>query len=132
MHTLPTDPRRPSSAPTFPDATARVSIDLDITGMTCASCAARVEKKLNKVPGVTASVNYATNRAHVLAPPGTAPDSLIPVVEATGQAFASGNGAMPRMSAWKYSMVPTSNGTRPRARIAAILSSASRRKRPAE
>jgi Cu+-exporting ATPase len=88
MHTLPTDPRRPSSAPTFPDATARVSIDLDITGMTCASCAARVEKKLNKVPGVTASVNYATNRAHVLAPPGTAPDSLIQVVEATGYGAA--------------------------------------------
>lgn len=62
----------------------RVSIELDISGMTCASCAARVEKKLNKVDGVQASVNYATERAHVLAPPGVATDDLIKVVEATG------------------------------------------------
>ena len=62
----------------------RVSIELDISGMTCASCAARVEKKLNKVDGVQASVNYATERAHVLVPPEVATDDLIKVVEATG------------------------------------------------
>jgi len=42
-----------------------VDVDLDITGMTCASCATRVERKLNKIPGVAASVNYATEKARV-------------------------------------------------------------------
>jgi len=40
-------------------------LDFDVTGMTCAACAARIERKLNKLDGVTASVNYATERAHV-------------------------------------------------------------------
>jgi Cu+-exporting ATPase len=40
-------------------------VDLSIGGMTCASCAARVEKKLNKLDGVTATVNYATEKARV-------------------------------------------------------------------
>ena len=41
------------------------SVELDIGGMTCASCAARVEKKLNRMDGVTATVNYATEKAKV-------------------------------------------------------------------
>ena len=41
------------------------NIQLDIGGMTCASCANRIEKKLNRLDGVTASVNYATERARV-------------------------------------------------------------------
>ena len=41
------------------------SVDLDITGMTCASCANRIERKLNKLDGVRATVNYATERATV-------------------------------------------------------------------
>ncbi|MFD0483969.1 heavy metal translocating P-type ATPase [Kineococcus sp. GCM10028916] len=52
--------------------------------MTCASCANRVEKKLNRMPGVEASVNYATEKAHVLLPVGTAVEAAIEVVEATG------------------------------------------------
>ncbi|MEK6345690.1 MAG: HAD-IC family P-type ATPase, partial [Curtobacterium sp.] len=40
-------------------------VELDITGMTCASCANRIERKLGKLPGVTATVNYATERAQV-------------------------------------------------------------------
>ena len=40
-------------------------VDLDVTGMTCASCANRIERKLNKMDGVTASVNYATEKAHI-------------------------------------------------------------------
>ena len=44
-------------------------IELEITGMTCASCAARIEKRLNRIDGVTASVNYATERAAVAYPP---------------------------------------------------------------
>jgi len=50
---------------------ARNAIELQIGGMTCASCAARIEKKLNRMPGVEASVNYATERARVLLPEGT-------------------------------------------------------------
>ncbi|MGD8216390.1 heavy metal translocating P-type ATPase [Aestuariimicrobium sp. Y1814] len=67
-----------------PATDTRESIELDISGMTCASCAARVEKKLNKVDGVQASVNYATERAHVLAPGTISVDDLIAVVEKTG------------------------------------------------
>ncbi len=59
-------------------------IDLKVTGMTCASCAARIEKKLNKLPGVVATVNYATETAHVEAPQGVSVDELVAVVEATG------------------------------------------------
>ena len=59
-------------------------VDLDIGGMTCASCAARVEKKLNRMPGVTATVNYATERAHVALPEGLTISDAIATVEATG------------------------------------------------
>ena len=45
--------------------TTTTPVDLAVTGMTCASCAARIEKKLNKVPGVVATVNYMTETAHV-------------------------------------------------------------------
>ena len=50
------------------------AVDLQIGGMTCASCAARIEKKLNRMPGVEASVNYATEKAHVVLPAGTEVD----------------------------------------------------------
>ncbi|WP_432497997.1 heavy metal translocating P-type ATPase [Kineococcus gypseus] len=56
--------------------------------MTCASCAARVEKKLNRMPGVEASVNYATERARVALPEGTGVAEAIAVVEATGYTAA--------------------------------------------
>ena len=45
-------------------------VELPITGMTCASCANRIERKLNKLDGVTASVNYATEKARVEFDPG--------------------------------------------------------------
>jgi len=60
------------------------AVDLQIGGMTCASCAARIEKKLNRMPGVQASVNYATEKAHVLLPDGTEVAAAIATVEATG------------------------------------------------
>jgi len=60
------------------------SVELRITGMTCASCAARVERTLNKVDGVSASVNYATEKASVSYPDGLAPAELIEVVESAG------------------------------------------------
>jgi Cu+-exporting ATPase len=59
-------------------------IELDIQGMTCASCAARIERRLNKLDGVTASVNYATEKATVHAPPHVAHDALVDEVKAAG------------------------------------------------
>lgn len=60
------------------------SVDLEIGGMTCASCAMRIEKKLNRLDGVTASVNYATEKAKVTAPAGYDLDVLVAEVEKTG------------------------------------------------
>ncbi|MFE9106544.1 heavy metal translocating P-type ATPase [Actinomadura geliboluensis] len=59
-------------------------IELAIGGMTCASCANRIEKKLNKMDGVTATVNYATEKASVEFAPGVSPDELIATVEKAG------------------------------------------------
>ncbi|QFU86581.1 cation-translocating P-type ATPase [Amycolatopsis sp. YIM 10] len=61
-------------------------VELAITGMTCASCAARIERKLNKMDGVTATVNYATEKAKVSYPAELAPTALIEQVEAAGYA----------------------------------------------
>ena len=59
-------------------------IELEIGGMTCASCAMRIEKKLNKLDGVTATVNYATETARVTAATDLDPAMLIAEVEKTG------------------------------------------------
>ena len=59
-------------------------IVLDIGGMTCASCANRVEKRLNKLDGVEASVNYATEKANIIAAPGVDPALLVEAVEGAG------------------------------------------------
>ena len=57
---------------------------LVIGGMTCAACAARVQTKLNKIDGVAATVNLATERAHITAPPQVSPAELVKVIEAAG------------------------------------------------
>ncbi|TLS47169.1 copper-translocating P-type ATPase [Streptomyces montanus] len=59
-------------------------VELAIGGMTCASCAARIEKKLNRMEGVEATVNYATEKAKVSFREGIAVVDLIATVEATG------------------------------------------------
>ncbi|MCM0675748.1 heavy metal translocating P-type ATPase [Micromonospora phytophila] len=59
-------------------------IELAIGGMTCASCAARIEKKLNRMDGVTATVNYATEKATVRYADEVTPGDLIATVEKTG------------------------------------------------
>ncbi|MCA2213183.1 heavy metal translocating P-type ATPase [Wangella sp. NEAU-J3] len=59
-------------------------IELSIGGMTCASCASRIEKKLNRMDGVTATVNYATEKASVRYADGITSDDLIATVEKTG------------------------------------------------
>ena len=64
------------------------SVDLAISGMTCASCAARIEKKLNKLDGVTATVNFATETASVSFPAAVSPEELIAVVERAGYTAA--------------------------------------------
>ncbi|MFC9130145.1 heavy metal translocating P-type ATPase [Streptomyces sp. NPDC057099] len=63
---------------------AVAEVELLIGGMTCASCAARVEKKLNRMDGVTATVNYATEKARVSYPAGTEVADLIATVVKTG------------------------------------------------
>jgi Cu+-exporting ATPase len=64
------------------------TIELAIGGMTCASCAARIEKKLNRMDGVTATVNYATEKAKVTYADAVALDDLVATVEATGYTAA--------------------------------------------
>jgi Cu+-exporting ATPase len=80
-----------TSAPTGPSPTTSpgtatsATVDLVVGGMTCASCAARIEKKLNRLEGVRASVNFATETATVTYDPtGRSTADLIGVVEATG------------------------------------------------
>ena len=60
------------------------SVELVIGGMTCASCAARIEKKLNKLDGVNATVNYATEKAKVTYARSVTAQDLVATVEATG------------------------------------------------
>ena len=78
----------PGSGPAVSIPDARHVLELEIGGMTCASCAARIEKKLNRMPGVEASVNYATERARVVLPEGTDVAAAIATVEATGYTAA--------------------------------------------
>lgn len=61
-------------------------VELAITGMTCASCANRIERKLNKLDGVTATVNYATEKAKVSYPESVSTDDLLRTVEQAGYA----------------------------------------------
>ncbi len=72
--------RQPMTTQTTPDS----STELDITGMTCAACANRIERKLNKVPGVVATVNYATEKAKVSHGSDVAARDLVTVVESAG------------------------------------------------
>ncbi|MES2865586.1 MAG: heavy metal translocating P-type ATPase [Actinomycetota bacterium] len=64
------------------------SVELEIGGMTCASCAMRIEKKLNKLDGVAATVNYATEKAKVTVPAGYEAAQLIAEVEKAGYTAA--------------------------------------------
>ncbi len=76
------------STAALPDGTAQNRIDLEIGGMTCASCAMRIEKKLNKLDGVTATVNYATEKAQVTVDGPIDPAMLIAEVENAGYSAA--------------------------------------------
>jgi P-type Cu+ transporter len=65
-------------------SSATSDIELGITGMTCASCAHRIERRLNKLDGVVATVNYATEKAKVTYPVALAPQELVSAVEQAG------------------------------------------------
>ncbi|MBO0655932.1 copper-translocating P-type ATPase [Streptomyces triculaminicus] len=69
---------------TVTPALRAAEVELSIGGMTCASCAARIEKKLNRMDGVTATVNFATEKAKVAYGPGVEVAELIATVEKTG------------------------------------------------
>ena len=73
----------PVSAP-LEDGAELTRVDLDVQGMTCASCAMRIERKLGRMPGVEAAVNYATHRARVRLPAGTSVEDAIRTIERTG------------------------------------------------
>ena len=67
---------------------ARQQVELSVGGMTCASCAMRIEKKLNRLDGVTATVNYATEKAKVDFPSDVDPAELVSAVESAGYTAA--------------------------------------------
>src|SRR5690625_7592727 len=76
---LPSPPRIQGGKPM-----TAARIDLNVGGMTCASCANRVEKKLNRMPGVEPSVNYATEKAPIFAEDGIAVAAPIATFEKPG------------------------------------------------
>jgi Cu+-exporting ATPase len=83
------NPRPQTSASAAGEPTALDEVRLDITGMTCASCANRIERKLNKLEGVRASVNYATEAATVRYDPARVDtDRLLATVSAAGYSAA--------------------------------------------
>src|SRR5665811_802978 len=59
-------------------------VELDVSGMTCAACAGRIERKLNKLEGARATVNYATERAMVLGWPPERASDLVDAIRAAG------------------------------------------------
>lgn len=83
---MPADPgANPGLGAAAPAAEAGTrSVNLDITGMTCAACSARIEKKLNRLDGVEATVNLPLNSARVTAGPGVTDEQLTAAVEKAG------------------------------------------------
>ena len=93
-------------------ATEEKALRLDLQGMTCASCVARIEKKLNKLDGVEATVNFATEQATVRHDAGVPVEQLVAAVESAGY------GARPRSdreaTPETKSSVPLQTGGAPR------------------
>ena len=72
---------------------------LDLEGMTCAACAARIERKLNKLDGVDATVNYALEQAIIHAGHGVTVDELLAAVESAGYRARLSRGLAPAVDA---------------------------------
>ncbi|MEU1319168.1 heavy metal translocating P-type ATPase [Streptomyces tibetensis] len=98
---------------------ALAEVELLIGGMTCASCAARVEKKLNRMDGVTATVNYATEKARVAYPEGTEVADLIATVVKTG--YTAEEPAPPREETFDAEEDPELSALRRRLTVSAAL-----------
>ncbi|MEV0946887.1 heavy metal translocating P-type ATPase [Rhodococcus sp. NPDC049939] len=107
------------STTTTPDTDQQV--ELAITGMTCASCANRIERKLNKLDGVTATVNFATEKARVSVTDDVSTADLIATVEEAGY-----GAQLPKVEVEKESPEPvedeTTSALRQRLIISAVLS----------
>ncbi|WP_336209497.1 heavy metal translocating P-type ATPase [Nonomuraea sp. LPB2021202275-12-8] len=95
------------------------AVELTIGGMTCASCANRIERKLNKLDGVTATVNYATEKAKVTFPDDLDPQELVSEVEKAG--YSAELPAPPRADRPQPVEKPD-NGLRDRLITAVVLS----------
>lgn len=80
--------RGPAATQAALETADSVTTDLLVGGMTCAACVSRVEKKLSRLEGVTASVNLATGRARVCHPSGLPVDELVATVEKAGYTAA--------------------------------------------
>lgn len=100
-----------SETTTRADGLADGPIELVIGGMSCSSCAARIERRLNRLDGVAATVNYATGRAYVTQAGGRDAAELIAVIETTGYTAArpapAGSRAGPRsdrMPGWRLAV----------------------------
>ncbi len=65
-----------------------VPMELIVSGMSCGACAARIERRLNRLDGVVAAVNYATERAYITSTGGRDPDELISVIQSVGYGAA--------------------------------------------
>jgi Cu+-exporting ATPase len=76
------------------------NVTLDVGGMTCASCAARIEKRLNKIDGVHATVNFATEQASIDFGDDVTRDQLVAAVEATGYSATLPAAAAPAEQSW--------------------------------
>ncbi len=77
-----------TTAPLRPDTASPVVVELRVGGMTCGACANRVERKLNKLDGVAATVNYATEKATVTVTGPVAAEDLVAAVERAGYSAA--------------------------------------------
>src|SRR5208282_4599214 len=67
------------------ESSPALRLDLPVEGMTCAACAARIEKSLNNMPGVVANVNFAVESAHVTLQPGlSSPAAIVAAIKRTG------------------------------------------------
>ncbi|WP_422738013.1 heavy metal translocating P-type ATPase [Micromonospora sp. WMMD729] len=99
----------------LPEAPNR--IELAIGGMTCAACAARIEKKLNRMDGVSATVNYATEKATVRYADEVTPDDLIETVQKTGY-----TAALPAPPTAEAPVQDRLRGPRTRLWVSAVLS----------
>ena len=95
-------------------ASSEAEVSLDITGMTCASCAARVEKKLNEIDGVTATVNFATEQAHV-------ESSADPISELLAAVESAGYSAQVHRSASDHDAMVATNAAELRIRVLVSL-----------